>query len=166
MRRRSASCAALAAAALAVAHAQTNDKPQSIEAHVSLTTSPNGRTTAVLGRDAEKGEALFLFCISHEKLATPVTVKGPAKVLFRPQPIAGLPPGVTVSGPQPVAPVLGILPVSGAPVLFLAEGQQLPDPSLQKATKVPVTTIQRSDWVAGNGPRRGVSVEACVSPGG
>jgi hypothetical protein len=160
-----ASCAAVAAFTLFAVHAQ-GENPQTVDAHVSMTTSANGRTTAVLGRDGEKGEPLFLFCISHDKLAAPVTVKGPAKVTFRPQPIPGLPAGVTVSGPQPVADVLGIAPQSGTPILFAAKGQTLAEPALQKATRIPVTTVQRTDWVVGKGPRRGVSVEGCVAPGG
>ena len=166
MRRMSASCAAVAALALVAVRAQTVEKAQTIDAHVSITTSASGRTTAVLGRDGAKGEPLFLFCISHDKLAAPVTVKGPAKVTFIPQPVSGLPPGVTISGPQPVAHVLGIAPQSGTPVVFAAEGQKLAEPALQKATRIAATTVQRTDWAVGNGPRRGVSVEGCVAPGG
>ena len=160
-------CVALAALTLGSVHAQSKDKPQTLDAHVEATTSSSGLTTAVLGRKGEKGEPLFLFCISHEKLPTPVTVKGPAKVTFVPQPISGLPPMVTVTGPEPVANVLRIVPHTGAAVVFAAEGETaLQALSRDKATVIPVTIVRRTDWVTGSGPRRGISVEGCLSPGG
>ena len=70
-------CVALAALTLGSVHAQSKDKPQTLDAHVEATTSSSGLTTAVLGRKGEKGEPLFLFCISHEKLPTPVTTSTP-----------------------------------------------------------------------------------------
>jgi hypothetical protein len=166
MKRIVCSYALIAALALVSVHAQSKEKPQTLAAHVTVTSSASGQTTAVLGRESETGDPLFMFCISHDKLATALAVKGPARVTFVPQPIAGLPAGVKVSGPEPVANVLGIAPEAGPAVVFAAKGQTLQEPSLQKATTIPVTLVRRTDWTVGKGPRRGVSVEGCLAPAG
>ena len=166
MRRIMGAGAALAVLGWMSAQAQEAAKPQTVSAHVTVSSSKSGRTTAVLGRDGEKGEPQFLFCISHDPLSSPPAVKGPAKVTYVPRPTSGLPPGVKVSGPERVANVLGIAPESGTPVVFAGKGQTLDDPALQKATVVPVSSVRRVDWSTGSGPRRGISVEGCLSPGG
>jgi hypothetical protein len=69
-----------------------------------------------------------------------------------------------------VEPTLAVIAEDGQAWLFVGKGQKplLPasDPALAKAKTVKVSGLQRSDWAAQYGPRRGTDLEGCLAPGG
>ena len=160
--------AGVLAATLGMAAAQQESEPKSVTTSIAVTTSDSLRTIAVLS----KGEPAFLFCID---LATPLPQKisysGTARVVYRPLPKIDIPAGVKVEGPEYVTSALAVLPSGGRGWLFLARNETtvLPVGDAQAAgvTTVPVTNVNRLDWVAaGGGPRRGMDIESCFVSGG
>ena len=155
------------AATLGMAARQASP-PKSVTASVTVTTSDSLRTIAVLS----KGEPAFLFCID---LATPlpqkITYSGTARVVYRPRPAIDIPAGVKIEGPEDVTSALAVLPSGGKGWLFLARNETtvLPagDARAAGVTTVPVTNVNRLDWVAADGgPRRGMDIEPCFVSGG
>jgi len=162
-----AAFAGVLAATLGMAARQAS-QPKSVTASVTVTTSDSLRTIAVLS----KGEPAFLFCID---LATPLPQKiaysGTARVVYRPLPEIDIPAGVKVEGPEGVTSALAVLPSGGNGWLFLARNETtvLPvgDARAAGVTTVPVTNVNRLDWVAADGgPRRGMDIEPCFVSGG
>ena len=106
--------------------------------------------------------------------AQPATVTGhvsiAGKVIYRPQPIPGLPAGVKINGPESIAPVLAIVPADRKAMLFAGKEQSASlttaEPSLKTATTYQVGLVVRQDWQGPNGPRRGTDVESCLAPAG
>jgi hypothetical protein len=146
---------------------------KTLDGVITIKTSTSGATTAVLGKkDATSKEGEFLFCIDQARTAPQkIEFSGPARVMYRPQPLPpGIPAGITISGPESVSSTLAVVPTSGKAWLFVAKGEKpvLPpgDPALANATTVNVNQVIRLDWASGNGPRRGVDLEACLAPGG
>jgi hypothetical protein len=135
-----------------------------------ITIKTSGGVTAVLGKkDAASNMGEFLFCIDLAQTPPPkIEFTGPARVVYRPQPLTGIPAGITISGPESVSSTLAVVPDSGKAWLFVAKGEKalLPpgDPGLANATTVNVSIVRRLDWTNGNGPRRGVDVEGCLAP--
>jgi hypothetical protein len=154
-------------AALPLPAASQEAQLKTLASHLTVATSPNGLTTAVLGRQGAGAEP-FLFCITHEApVARRIDFMGPGKVTYRPQPISGLPPGIVIHGPETIAPMLALAPDSGAAMVFLQNGQQPPaDASLRGAAAFRVAGVMRMDWAPPAGPRRGTDIEGCLSPGG
>jgi hypothetical protein len=136
----------------------------------TLTIKSKNATVAVVGRNPDKTQGDFMFCISQDR-TKPQTIDytGPGKVIYRPRPL-DLPPGVKVSGPEMVAPALAVVADDGKAWVFAKKGEPgiLPanDPAAAKATRIDVVGLSRSDWAAEYGPRRGISVEGCLAPGG
>lgn len=154
---------------LAIAARQPG-QPTTMNAQVTITTSDERRTVAVLGKDSASGEATFLFCID---VASPAAQKiqfaGPARVVYRPLPIPGIPAGVKISGPENVSSALAVLPTQSKGWVFLAKNEKTvvsAGDSAANATLVPVTVVRRLDWVGDNGRRRGTDVEPCHIAGG
>jgi hypothetical protein len=168
MRRTSTLLVIVCVAPLLGVATQESGQPKTLAGHLTVATSTNGRTTAVAGRQSAAGEPEFLFCISHsESNVKKVEYKGPGKVTYIPQAIAGLPPGVKIEGPERIAPMLAVVPESGAPMVFLSIGQKAPaDASLKGATTFKVAMVSRMDWARENGPRRGTDMAGCLSAGG
>jgi hypothetical protein len=139
--------------------------------YVTVTSSENGRTVAVLGKKAATSqEAEFLFCLD---LAQPqkIAFDGLARVIYRPQaPPPGIPAGVKISGPESVSSALAVVPNEGKAWVFVAKGEKTPlpaeDPAMASATTVKVGQVRRLDWASDSGPRRGTDLEGCLSPGG
>lgn len=143
---------------------------KTLNGFITIKTSTSGGTTAVLGKkDAASKEGEFLFCIDQARTAPQkIEFSGPARVMYRLEP---LPPGIPAGiGPESVSNTLAVVPTSGKAWLFVGKGEKpvLPpgDPALANATTVNVTQVIRVDWASGNGPRRGVDLEACLAPGG
>lgn len=142
--------------------------PKSLSGQLTVTSSPSGSATAVIGRAQAGAPVDFAFCISHAKpLAAPLQYSGPGKVVYLPQPIPGLPPGVEIQGPESIAPVLGVVPEKGAGHLFVAKGARpLVDPSLKDAARYTVSSVTRTDWAPKGGARRGTDAEGCIAAAG
>ena len=136
----------------------------------TLTVRTQGATTAVHGESTDKTQGDFMFCIDQDRTKPQIVeFKGPGRVLYRPMPRPNLPEGITVTGPEMVEPALAVIANDGKAWVFLARGQEpmlASDPTLAKAVTVPVRGLRRTDWAAAKGPRRGVSMEGCLAPGG
>src|SRR5688572_16821794 len=86
-------------------------QPATLTGHVSIATSSSGRTTAVTVKNDAKGSVTAMFCVSHlQPIVEKLAYEGAGKVIYRPQPIPGLPAGVKINGPESIAPVLAIVP--------------------------------------------------------
>jgi hypothetical protein len=148
--------------------AQTQDK--TLTATVTLKTV--GHTTAVHGKVADPKQGDFLFCIDQERpgAAEAVNFSGPARVIYRPIPVSGIPAGVVINGPENVASTLTVIDGNGASWVFVAKGQKPLLPSnataLVKPTTVNVSVVRRTDWAAPAGPRRGADLSSCLTPAG
>jgi hypothetical protein len=142
--------------------------PAKLTGDVTVATSPSGRSAVVVVKASGGKEVAAQFCIDlAEPLAQPLALKRAGTVIYVPQPIEGLPPGVKISGPEQIAPTLAVVPVNGPAILFAKKGTPAPSGvDAKKARTVAVTTVRRQDWVGPNGARRGTSVEGCLSPGG
>ncbi len=147
---------------------RTQEAAKTLTGHLTVATSPAGRTTVVAGGANAGAEPDFLFCISHAKpLSSKIEYKGPGKVIYQPRQRPEAPPGITITGPTPVAPLLAVAPANAPPMIFTAPGQTIPaEASLDGATTYTVGTVTRMDWAAAKGPRRGTSIEGCLAPGG
>jgi hypothetical protein len=143
--------------------------PKTLTGAVTVVTK--GPQTAVLGRpDANAAACAFQFCMDLAPGAPKSDFSGRARVVYVPNPIQGLPPGVTISGPEPVASVLAVVPETGKAIVFLGRGEKNPlpagDPALKNAVTVPVTVVRRLDWNAAAGPRRGTELTDCFVDAG
>jgi hypothetical protein len=163
------SCVVIAAGVAAnVMTAQTPDR--TLTATVTLKTA--GYTTAVHGKAADPKQGDFLFCIDQERSgpAQAVNFPGPARVIYRPVPIAGLPAGVVINGPENIASTLTVIADNGTSWVFVAKGEKPLLPSSGAAPAKPTTVnasiVRRTDWSAPAGPRRGTDVSSCLSPAG
>ncbi len=161
---------ALTTLALLIAHpAAQAPKPGTLTG--TLTIKTRGATTAVLGKNPDKKQGDFMFCISQERGA-PQTIdfNGPGRVIYQPAPPLDVPPGITIEGPESVEPTLAVIAQDGQAWLFVRKGKAplLPssDPAFAKAKTVPVRGLSRSDWARKSGARAGVGLEGCLSPGG
>jgi len=160
--------AATAALMSGVVAAQSQDKVLT----ASVTVKTVGHTTAVHGKTADPKQGDFLFCIDQDRSAgaQAVAFTGPARVIYRPVPITGIPAGVAISGPENVASTLTVIADSGASWVFVAKDQKalLPTgtPALVKPTTVGVSIVRRTDWAATAGPRRGTDISSCLMAAG
>lgn len=155
-------------AASGVIAAQGQDKTLS----ATLTVQTVGHTTAVHGKVADPKQGDFLFCIDQDRAgaAQKVNFTGPARVIYRPVPITGIPAGVVINGPESIASALTVLADNGASWVFIEKGQKplLPAGATApaKATTVNVTIVRRTDWAAPSGPRRGTDISSCLIAAG
>ncbi len=155
---------------LALAHPSAQS-PQSQTLIGTLTIKTNKATTAVLGKSLDKKQGDFMFCIDQDRSAPQVIdFSGPGQVVFQPMPRPPMPDGIKITGPEMVAPSLAVVAEDGKAWLFIAKGQKPPlpagDPLLARATTVNIQMLRRTDWAAEYGPRRGISLEGCLAPGG
>jgi hypothetical protein len=134
----------------------------------TVTIKSEGGSVAIHGKAAPPlGE--FLFCVDQDRAsAKRIEFTGPARVIYRHVPIAGIPAGMTISGPESVANTLAVIADDGKAWSFVAKGEQpmLAAGDRAKATTVDVTVVRRLDWVTGSGPRRGTDVAGCLQPAG
>ena len=155
-------------AASGVMGAQAQDK--TLSATVTLKTV--GHTTAVHGKTADPKQGDFLFCIDQDRAAAAQAVNftGPARVIYRAVPIAGIPAGVVINGPESVVPALTVVADNGASWVFVAKGQKplAPAGSTAPATSktINVSVVRRTDWAAPSGPRRGTDISSCLMAAG
>jgi hypothetical protein len=163
------SCVVIAlGAAFSLVAAQAQEKTLT----AAVTVKTVGYTTAVHGKFADPKQGDFLFCIDQDRSgpAQAVNFTGPARVIYLPVPITGLPPGVVVNGPESVASTLTVIAENGASWVFVAKGQKplLPagGPAPAKPTTVNVSILRRTDWAAPVGPRRGADLSSCLTPNG
>jgi hypothetical protein len=144
--------------------------PQTATLSGILTIQTKNGTTAILGQSTDKEQDTFMFCIDQDRdNVRSVEHKGPGRVVYRPVP-QDLPAGVTISGPEMVAPTLAVVTNDGKAWLFIGSGETSllasNDPASGKAITVPVRGLRRTDWAPPKGPRRGTSLEGCLAPGG
>ena len=169
-RMRISSSIVVGALAILIAHPSAQvPKPGTLTG--TLTIKTKGATTAVLGKNPDKKQGDFMFCISQERDAPQmIDFNGPARVIYQPAPALDLPPGITIEGPEMVEPTLAVIARDGQAWLFVRKGQAslLPasDPAFAKAKTVQVRGLTRSDWARKYGPRGGIGLEGCLSPGG
>jgi hypothetical protein len=167
---RIASTFVIAALALSLAHpAAQAPEVRTLTGTLSIRTK--GATTGVLGKNPDKKQGDFMFCINQDRAAPQVVdFTGSGRVIYKPMPPLDAAAGVTVQGPEMVEPTLAVIAEDGQAWLFLGKGQKplLPasDPALAKAKTVRVRDLQRSDWAPKFGPRRGTDLEGCLAPGG
>jgi hypothetical protein len=152
--------------ALACASVFAAAAPATVKGEVSVESAKGGRSTVVTVKQG--ADIAAQFCIHHvDPLSAPLTMAAKGAVVYVPQPIPGLPPGVKISGPEQIAPTLAVVPEKSAAILFLGKGAAAPTGvDTKSARKIAVSTVVRQDWVGPNGARRGTGVEACLAPGG
>lgn len=163
----------LALAALGVTLAQPAAQSPSASRTLkgTLTVTTKGHTTAVLGRSPDTKQGDFMFCIDQDRSKpTAVAFTGPGRLVYQPEPPLQVPEGITVSGPEMVAPALAVIGDDGKAWVFVGNGQQPPlapgDPALARATRIEVRGLRRTDWTRPNGTRGGLDLEGCLAPGG
>lgn len=158
------------ALALSFAHPAAQ-APQPGTLSGTLTIKTRGATTAVLGKNPDKTQGDFMFCIDQDRGAPQaIDFTGAGRVIYKPMPPLDVPAGITIDGPQMVQPTLAVIAENGQAWLFVAKGQKpllaASDPAFAKARTVQVNGLQRTDWAAKNGPRRGTDLQGCLAPGG
>ena len=155
----------LAIASVAALAAQgSNDKTL----RGTVTIKSEGGSVAIHGKAAPPAGD-FLFCVDQDRAAAQrIEFTGPARVLYRAAPVAGIPAGVTISGPESVANTLAVIADNGKAWIFVGKGQQplLAAGDRAKATMVGVTGVRRLDWATESGPRRGTDIAGCLQPAG
>ena len=157
----------IAAATVASLAAQTTDK--TLRGAVTIKT--NAATVAIHGKGAAP-DGEFLFCIDQDRSRPPQRIEfsGPARVHYRAVPIAGIPAGVTISGPESVANTLTVVADDGRAWTFVGKDQKAIQMAGEKApanaTAVAASVVRRLDWSTGSGPRRGTDVAGCLQPAG
>lgn len=157
--------AAVIGAALAHPAAQSGDK--TLTGTITIKTG-NG-STAVHGKSDDRAVGEFQFCIDQDRARLQkIDFTGPGRVTYRPAPRPPMPPGVVISGPENVESTLAVVAADGRTWLFVGKGQKpLVTPAAgAKVTTVDISLIRRTDWAAAVGPRRGISIEGCIAPGG
>jgi hypothetical protein len=112
-----------------------------------------------------------MFCIDQDRAAAqPIDFTGAGRVIYKPMPPLDVPAGITIEGPEMVEPTLAVIAESGQAWLFVGKGQKpllaASDPALAKARTVQIRGLQRTDWAAKFGPRRGTDLQGCLAPGG
>lgn len=135
----------------------------------TITIKSAGGSVAVYGKAGQPATD-FLFCIDQDRAAMQkIEFTGPGRVVYRSQPIEGIPAGVTISGPEPVANTLSVIADDGKAWTFVAKGEK-PLVGNGKApanpTRINATVVRRLDWSSGSGPRRGTDVAGCLQPAG
>jgi hypothetical protein len=129
---------------------------------ISVTTSSNRLSAAVTV--SNHGAVTAQFCLSFpQPLDQPISLSEKGQVVYLPRSIEGLPPGVQISGPEPIAQTLTVVPENGALLAFVAKGVK---PIAANAKVIVITNVSRQDWTGPNGSRRVPGAEACLSAGG
>jgi hypothetical protein len=166
---RTSSLLFIAGLGLSVVHS-TAQAPPAGTLTGTLTIKTKNATTAVHGSNPDKTKGDFLFCIDQDRAASQaVNFTGRGRVMYQPMPPPDVPAGITITGPEMVAPTLAVIADDGNAWLFVAEGQKpllAGDPVLAKAKTVKVRGLRRTDWARKNGVRAGTDIEACLAPGG
>lgn len=160
----------VSALALPLTATGQSGQARALTGHVVVTTSRTGRTAAVVvKKDATSKDVESLFCLDLAPPAPPkIEFAGPARVIYRPQPIPGLPAGIKISGPESVSSTLAVVPAQGKGWLFVAKGEKpllaVGDPATASAATVNVSLVRRVDWIGNDGQRRGTDLEGCLAP--
>ena len=133
-----------------------------LHGELSVITSPNRRSAAVTV--SNDGAVVAQFCLSFpEPLERSISLSDRGQVIYLPQPLEGLPPGVEISGPEPIAKTLTVASENGTVFAFVGKGVK---PIAKNATVIVITNVTRQDWMGPNNSRRVPGVEACLSAGG
>lgn len=129
----------------------------SVAGEIAMTTSPDRRSAVVIVTNGGVGVAQF--CLAFpEPLKEAISVTEAGQVIFLPQPLEGLPPGKPISGPEPIAQTLTIVPASGGAMAFVAKGVK---PIYSEAKVFVVSNVSRQDWEGPNETRHLPGEEAC-----
>jgi len=135
----------------------------------TISIKSGGGSIAVYGKAGQPATD-YLFCIDQDRVAMQkIEFAGSGRVLYRSQPIEGVPAGVTISGPEPVANTLTVIADDGKAWTFVARGEKplMGDgKAAANATRINATVVRRLDWSSGSGPRRGTDVAGCLQPAG
>lgn len=124
-----------------------------LRGEIEVKTFPDRRSGAVTV--SANGSLVARFCLSFpQRLEQPINLKTIGEVVYLPQPIEGLPPGVRTSGPEPIAQTLTVIPEDSAPIAFLAEGVK---PIVPGSQVILIRNVSREDQdastnAAGCGP--------------
>jgi hypothetical protein len=133
-----------------------------LHGELSVITSSNRRSAAVTV--SNNGAVVAQFCLSFpEPLDQSISMSDRGQVIYLPQPLEGLPPGMAISGPEPIAKTLTVAAESGTVFAFVGKGVK---PIAKNATVIAITNVTRQDWMGPNNSRRVPGVEACLSAGG
>lgn len=133
-----------------------------IDGDITVTTSSNRRSAVVTV--SNQGSVTAQFCLSFSQpLSQAINVSEKGQVVYLPQPIEGLPPGMQISGPEPIAQTLTVIPVKSPAIAFVAKGVK---PIYKDAKVIEISSVSRQDWMEPNKKRRVPGVEACTSAGG
>lgn len=133
-----------------------------LHGELSVITSSNRRSAAVTV--SNNGAVVAQFCLSFpEPLDQSISMSERGQVIYLPQPLEGLPPGMEISGPEPIAKTLTVAAENGTVFAFVGKGVK---PIAKNATVIAITNVTRQDWMGPNNSRRVPGVEACLSAGG
>src|SRR5690606_31327948 len=116
---------------------------------LSVLTSSDGRKAVVT---VSSGDALAAqFCVSFaEPLEQPISIESKGHVIYVPQPIEGLPRGGQISGAEPIAQTLTLIPANGPTFAFVAKGVK-PIHTVSKV--IVISNVSREDWAGPNNTR-------------
>lgn len=133
----------------------------SVVGEIAMTTSPDRRSAVVIVTNGGVGVAQF--CLTFpEPLKEAISVVQKGQVIFLPQPLEGLPPGEPISGPEPIAQTLTVVPASGGAMAFVAKGVK---PIYSEARVFEIRSVSRQDWEGPNETRHVPGKEACFGEG-
>lgn len=108
---------------------------------VAVTTARNRLTGTVTV--STNGAVVALFCLSFaQPLERSINLTTKGEVVYLPQPIEGLPPGMRSSGPEPIAQTLTVIPENGTPIAFVAKGVK---PIVPDSQVVVIQNVSRRD---------------------
>ncbi len=130
-----------------------------IAGEISVVTSSNRRATAVTVSNGDVVSAQF--CVTfREPLEQPININEKGHVIYLPRPIEGMPQGMKVNGPEPIAQTLTVVPQNGAAFAFVAEGVK---PIYNNAKPIVIANVVRQDWTPPGEERRVPGIEACFN---
>jgi hypothetical protein len=130
-----------------------------IAGEVSVVTSSNRRAAAVTVSNGDVVAAQF--CVTFPKpLEQPINIHGRGHVIYLPRPIEGMPHGMKINGPEPIAQTLTVVPQKGPAFAFVAEGVK---PIYNNAQPIVIASVVRQDWTPPEEERVVPGIEACLT---
>ena len=132
-----------------------------IAGEVSVVTASNRRAAAVTVSNGDAVSAQF--CVTfREPIEQPININERGHVIYLPRPIEGMPQGMKINGPEPIAQTLTVVPQRGGAFAFVAEGVK---PIYNNAKPIVIANVVRQDWTPPGDERRVPGVEACLKTG-
>lgn len=133
-----------------------------IAGEIAVVTSSNRRAAAVTVSNGDVVSAQF--CVTFLKpLEQPININERGHVIYLPRPIEGMPQGMKINGPEPIAQTLTVVPQNGVAFAFVAEGVK---PIYGNAKPIVIASVVRQDWTPPEEERRVLGIEACLNAGG